>query len=48
METITDQIKLIQGNKVKAKFKLKKFEDVKKANEKVSLPETDPEYRLIK
>ena len=28
METITDQIKLIQGNKVKAKFKLKKFEEV--------------------
>ena len=48
METITDQIKLIQGNKVKAKFKLKKFEDIKKADEKVSLPETDPEYRLIK
>ena len=48
METITDQIKLIQGNKVKAKFKLKKFEDVKNADEKVSLPETDPEYRLIK
>ena len=29
METVTDQIKLYKGNRVKAKFKLKKVEDIK-------------------